>query len=120
LQGNREHAIDLETAHRPVRLEPRTVNIHVIGKPESGQLQDAALVSDMGRTSRARPVGLDDPDGVGTIEIDGDARGGDWSQSEQAAAAIARKSSLTSLAEQPTDRIRQPGGGRPPVEKKRR
>jgi hypothetical protein len=26
----------------------------------------------------------------------------------------------TSLAEQPTDRIRQPGGGRPPVEKKRR
>src|SRR5438128_10696449 len=31
-----------------------------------------------------------------------------------------REDLAASLAEQPTDRIRQPGGGRPPVEKKRR
>src|SRR5437016_13547535 len=31
-----------------------------------------------------------------------------------------REELAASLAEQPTDRIRQPGGGRPPVEKKRR
>ena len=31
-----------------------------------------------------------------------------------------REELAASLVEQPTDRIRQPGGGRPPVEKKRR
>ena len=31
-----------------------------------------------------------------------------------------REELAASLAEQPTDRVRQPGGGRPPVEKKRR
>jgi hypothetical protein len=31
-----------------------------------------------------------------------------------------REELAASLAEQPTDRIRQPGGGRPPVEKKHR
>jgi hypothetical protein len=31
-----------------------------------------------------------------------------------------REELASSLAEQPTDRVRQPGGGRPPVEKKRR
>ena len=31
-----------------------------------------------------------------------------------------REELAASLAEQPSDRIRQPGGGRPPVEKKRR
>src|SRR5712692_10137652 len=31
-----------------------------------------------------------------------------------------REELAASLAEQPTDRVRQPGGGRPPVEKKHR
>ena len=33
---------------------------------------------------------------------------------------LGREELAVSLAEQPTDRVRQPGGGRPPVEKKRR